>query len=104
MRRPGLVAACLRRVEGQLRQELLARGIAGGDLLELDEIGAARCRVLVNALQMRLVPKPHELHVRGPCATPRAQAAIEIDERWPVSLGTRRSAKGGKRHRRIKAG
>ncbi len=48
----------LRRVEHQLGQEGLGRGIAGGDLLDLHQVGAARLGVLVQAVQMRLVPAP----------------------------------------------
>ena len=39
-RHAGLVAGRVGRVEGQLGQEALARGVAGGDLLELQEVGA----------------------------------------------------------------
>ncbi len=49
-RRPRLVAGGVGRVERQLGQEALARGIAGGDLLELEQVGGG-CGVLVDAFQ-----------------------------------------------------
>src|SRR5207244_1583153 len=58
-RRAGQIARRVRRIEGELGQELLARDVAGRDLLELDEIGAAQRGILVDALEMRLVPSAH---------------------------------------------
>jgi len=47
-----LIAGCVRRIEGELRQEPLARRIAARDLLELNEVRAPRGGILVNALEM----------------------------------------------------
>ena len=38
-RRPGLVAGRVRRIERELRQEPLSRGISTRDLFELDQVG-----------------------------------------------------------------
>src|SRR6202022_1340018 len=58
-RRAGEVARGVRGIERELGQELLPRDVTGGDLLELDQVGAAQRRILVDALEKRLVPDPH---------------------------------------------
>ena len=68
-RHAGLVAGGVGRIERQLGQEALARRIAGGDLLELEQIGAARLGVLVDALEMRLVPEPRAFELGRPAGT-----------------------------------
>ena len=55
-RNAGLVAGGVGRIERQFGEEALARGIAAGDLFELDQIGAAGLGILVDAVEMRLVP------------------------------------------------
>jgi hypothetical protein len=40
-RHPGLIAGRVRRIERELRQEPLSRGISARDLLELDQVGAS---------------------------------------------------------------
>ena len=47
-RRAGLIAGRVRRVERQFGEEALARGIARRDLFELQQVGKARCGVVVN--------------------------------------------------------
>jgi hypothetical protein len=51
-RRPRLVAGRVGRVERQFGQKLLARPVAGGDLLELNEIRPPCWRVVVEAIEM----------------------------------------------------
>ena len=65
-RRAGLVAGRVRRVERQFGEEALARRIARGDLFELQQIGSARAGILVDALEMRLVPAARTFEFGGP--------------------------------------
>ena len=65
-RHAGLVAGRVRRIERQFGQEALARRIAAGDLLELDQVGAAGLGILVDALEMRLVPQPRAFEIGRP--------------------------------------
>src|SRR5262249_10766678 len=65
-RNASLIAGRVGRIERKFGEETLAGGIAACDLFELDEIGAARVRVLVDALKMRLVPETYALDVGGP--------------------------------------
>ena len=51
---------------------MLARDIAGRDLLELDEVRAAQRGVLVDALEMRLVPGANGRELGGPARAARA--------------------------------
>ena len=96
-RRSRLVAGGVRRVEGELGQEALAARIAGGDLLELEKVVAPDDRVLVDALQMRLVPQPHPLHLRRPSRAPAAQVAGKRREVRPVGRRPRRRPPGRER-------
>jgi len=97
--RAGLVAGRIRRIERELGQEFLARAIAARDLFELHQIGAARLGILVDAIEMRLVPKPHALEIGRPFRI--AQVLHRADESGPplrdedyLILSTIHSAKG----------
>ena len=65
-----LIAGCVLRIEGELRQEPLARRIAARDLLELNEVRAPRGGILVNALEMGFVPEARALSPAGQPAPP----------------------------------
>src|SRR5260370_8148636 len=69
-RRAGKIARGVRRIERQLGEELLPRGIAHRNLLELDQIGGAQRGILMDALEVRLVPDPPRRELGGP--TPAA--------------------------------
>ena len=56
-RHTGLVAGGIWRIERQFGEETFARRIAAGNLLELQQIGLAGVGILMNALEMRLVPE-----------------------------------------------
>ena len=103
-RHAGLVAGGVRRIERQFGQEPLARRIAGGDLLELHEIGAARGRILVDALEMRLVPEPRALDLGRP-ADCRARRRCDSVSTKPCQSSPARGGGGsvGKRRDRIGA-
>ena len=103
MRRAGAVAGRVRRIEREIGQEALARGIAGGDLLELHEVGAAHGGVLVDALQMRLVPEADIFEIGRPAADLRAQPGKQLDESRPVGLGPLRRTKRRQPDRRDRA-
>ena len=62
----GLVAGRVRRIERQLGEEALARRIAAGDLLELDQVGAPCLGVFVSSFQVRFVPEPGAFEIRRP--------------------------------------
>ncbi len=94
--RPGLVAGRIRRVERQLGQEAFARRIARGDLLELQQVGLPRRRVLVDAFEMRLIPEPDALDLGRPARPPRA-AARRSSRRKPASRRPPAAAAGSAR-------
>src|SRR5439155_26264715 len=73
-RRPGLVAGRVRRIERELRQEPLSRGISTRNLFELDQVGAPRDGVLMQAFEMWLVPHTGAREFSRPAAPSRAQA------------------------------
>src|SRR5215469_17037484 len=60
MRRYCLGAGGLRRIEGQLAEKASAGRVSRGDLLELVEIAGTRGDVVVQALEMRLVPPANQ--------------------------------------------
>ena len=68
-----VVARRVRRIEREFRQEPLARGIAAGDLLELQEVGAPDGGILVNALEMRFVPEARALQFGRPASAAGAR-------------------------------
>jgi hypothetical protein len=80
----GLIAGGVGWIEGQLGEKALARRIAGSDLLKLDEIGAARLGILVNALQMRLIPQPRALEFGRPAGLTRVQQRDSLNEAVPI--------------------
>ena len=85
-RRAGFVAGGVRRIEGQLGEEALARGIASGDLLQLHEIGATRCGVLVHAFEVRVVPVAGVGDLRRPAGAADVQRQHCLDEAGPLRL------------------
>jgi hypothetical protein len=66
VRYAGLGTRGVGRIEREFCQEALSRGIAGRYLLELDQIGTPRDRILVDALEMRFVPCAHLPDLRRP--------------------------------------
>ena len=89
---PGEVARRLRRVERQLGQERLPRGKAGGDPRELREIAAAHARVLVHALEVRLVPGRTASISRRPAARRRAPRSARGSPPAPARPPRRRAS------------
>ena len=65
-RLPGEIAGGIGGVEGELGEEALARGILAGQQLELVEVAEAGMEVLVDALEMRLVPFAREVQLARP--------------------------------------
>ena len=55
-RRPGLAAGGFGRIQRELGEEALARGIGGCDLGQLHKVGLTKDRVVMDALEMRCVP------------------------------------------------
>ena len=83
-----LVACRVRRIEGDFRQEPLARGIAASNLLELYEIGASRGGILVNAFEMRFVPEACTLEFGRPACAASIQVSDGFHEGPPAVSGT----------------
>ena len=67
-----LVGGRVRRIQGQVGQEPLARRIAGRDLLQLQQVSQPDVGILVDALQMGLVPKPRAAKFGRPARLARA--------------------------------
>src|SRR5260370_14959371 len=77
-RHGGLVAGRIRRIERQLGEEALPRWIAAGNLFKLDEVGSPDLGILVDSVQMRLVPQA---------------SSLKVD--WPVRITKGRHGPGG---------
>src|SRR5690606_31948072 len=65
-RHAGLAGGGVWRIKREFGEEAFARRIAGSNVLELDEIRAAHLEILVDALEMRLVPCAHLPDLRRP--------------------------------------
>ena len=89
-RHPGLVAVRVRRIEREFGQKPLSRGIPTRDLFELDQIGAPRDGVLMEAFELRLVPQTGTHEFSRPAAPSRTQAGDGLDKRPPVVAGAGR--------------
>src|SRR6478672_3288834 len=84
MRRPCLIARGLRGIERDFGKKSLARGIATSNLLELDEIGTSHHGILMNALEMRIVPKAGALQLSRPARLAEMKLCNHVDERTPI--------------------
>ena len=82
----------LRRVEGQLGEEALARGVLPGQQLELIEVAQARVELLVQALEVRPVPLAHQIHLSRPRALRIGERLQQVDQL--AASPSRRSAAG----------
>ena len=78
------VAGGMRRIERELREKALARGILPGQLLELIQVAQARVEVLVDALEVRPVPLAHEVHLADPLALRIRERQHQLRELVPV--------------------
>ena len=94
----GLGAGGVGRIERQFGQKSLARGIGRGDLFELDEIDLAGGEILVQAFEMRLVPKPRAGDFRRPAGA-AGDVAQGGDESRPVLAGFRAAPAGRPKRR-----
>ena len=100
-RHAGLIAGGIGGIERQLGQESLARRITGGDGFQLDQIGAARRRILMDAIEMRLVPAARQFEFGGPAGAAGFDLADHVDEAAPVMRRTWRRWRQRKGHDRI---
>ena len=80
----GLIAGCIRRVEGQFGQKPLARRIAGGDLFELQQIGLPHLGILMNAVEMRFVPETRQFNFGRPAGVRPINALEGFNEGGPI--------------------
>src|SRR3984893_15342570 len=79
-----LITGRVRRIERQLRQEPFAGRITRRDLLKLHEISLPQGGVLVHAFQMRVVPAPRMLDLRGPTRAAGVNVLESGNEGRPV--------------------
>src|ERR1043165_9028093 len=89
-RRAGFVRRGGGRIEREVGQELLAGAVAGGDLLELRQVGGAHRRVVMQALKMRLIPAPHRFELGRPTRRAAEQNIEQRDEILPFGARARR--------------
>ncbi len=94
----GEVRAGLGRVERQLGEEALAARIAGGDLLELQEVEQPDRGILVRQFQQRLIPASRPAERARPVAR-AGEVGQHRDQRLPA-LGPRRGRHAGQRRQR----
>ena len=96
VRRAGLVAGRVRRVEGEVGEEALAGGIGLGDALELDEVGGAHRGIVMEPFEVRLVPEADTLDLGGP-GRGLGKRGVERGEGRPVPgrAGRRRETGNG---------
>ena len=90
-RHAGLVAGRVGRIERQLGQESFARWIAGGDLLELEQVSPPRLGVVVDAVEMRFVPEAGALEIGRPVRVARDLPKVS------TKAGQSSPARGGAR-------
>ena len=90
-----LIAGGIRWVKRQLGKKPFARGIAGSDLFELDQIRAPDDGILMDAVEVRLVPEPSALQFGRPTGTTCTQILNGRDKVAPIFTANPR------RHRRI---
>ena len=103
-RHPGLIACGVRRVERALGQKARPRRIACGNVLELQQVGLANGRILVNAFEMRLIPATCMADLGGPAGLPRTNGLEGVYERIPIIARPRRGWDIGQRSQRIGVG
>src|ERR1700761_6749124 len=91
-RNAGLIGCRVRRVERQFGQEAFTRRISASYLFELNKIGAPCFGVLMDAVEMRLIPEPGAFQIRWPFR--RAEVPDSFDENGPIVAGARWTGKG----------
>src|SRR6516225_3565390 len=89
MRRTGLGAGRLWRIQGQLSEKIGARPIGSGDLLQLIEIGRACEEIVVQPLKMREIPSADHSNLPCPGRRPATQRGKHRTKVPPVRLGGR---------------
>ncbi len=98
-----MVARRLRRVEGQVGEEIRARRGAGGDLRQLHQVRRSDLGILVDALQMRTVPALDGVELRRPGQLAITQRPHQSREVRPSGGGCRRRLPPGERGKGINA-
>src|SRR5579863_1411842 len=78
--RPGAVAGRLGRIERELGEEALPARIGCGDLHELMQIRLPQAGVLVDAIEMRLIPAAREIEFGGPSRCAGTEQTDRFDE------------------------
>src|ERR1700720_4906075 len=77
--RLGTATRCVGRIKGQLGQEPLSALVASGDLLQLGDVSGAEMSIIVQPVEVRLVPVPNESKFAWP-----GRLHLNIHrQRWP---------------------
>lgn len=83
----GLVAGSVGRVQSESGQKAFAGEVSRADLLELNEVGETRWRILMNALQERLVPPACEIKFGRPSRFGVMKLSQDLDQLSPSLAG-----------------
>src|SRR5258708_26022081 len=86
--RLGTATRCVGRIKGQLGQEPLSALVASGDLLQLGDVSGAEMSIIVQPVEVRLVPLPNESKFRWPGRLAFSHSSNHLGKGWPV-LGRR---------------
>src|SRR6516165_9458260 len=89
---PGFGARSLRWVERQLRQKTLTRRIPSGDLLQFLQIADPGYRVVIQHLEIRLVPLTKKTYLADPRSRRVRQRNYAVAEFTPVRRRRGRNA------------
>src|SRR6516164_1081813 len=82
--RPRAATRCVRWIEGQLGEKPLSAFVASRDLFQLGNIGGAEMSVIVQPLQVWLVPLPNELKFRWPSRFAVSHSANKLGKARPI--------------------
>ena len=63
---PGLITRGVRRIECEVGEKAFAGRISARNLFKLDQVCAARLRILVNSIQVRFVPQTGAFEIGRP--------------------------------------
>src|SRR5467141_3609558 len=86
--RLGTATRCVGRIKGQLGQEPLSALVASGDLVQLGDVSGPESSIIVQPVEVRLVPLPNESKFRWPGRLAFSHSSNHLGKGWPV-LGRR---------------
>ena len=89
-----LITGRIRGIQREFGQKALAGRIPASDLFKLDQIGSPHLAIVMNAVQMRLIPKPRPFEIGWPFRVP--EVGNGVDECCPVVTGAGRGGEAAK--------